>query len=270
MPTKISERPPLPGPFTARALLTRHDRSILKAIWQAGGYVTSEQAHALELCASLKSTRRRLREFEQWGFLKPIDLFRSAGAPVIYKLTARALRTIGQVNAYIRRGHTPSAVARKLVLMQFACDQRKAEKPVNLALSRDKKLKLLEEHRVSTEIMPRGPQGWPEPFGSDGSRLYIYHIDRPYKSARVQLEKLLARYYLLIATGRDDISFRIVTAQERRQRAYQKVLVWRDPMDRLDLSLLFVRLWLFDAHQEALRKWRESQRAAQRVGQTDS
>ena len=254
--TNLYDQDKLP-PALARAALTEADWRFLRIVHLAGGYALREQVVALRLRGSADTTYRRLRKLGQLGFLESVDLFANPCTPRIYKLTARALRCLGDRHSHIRRAHSERTVLYKLLRLQFICEQQKAAR-ATLALSAEKKRTLFIESGFCLDLLPSLTvsgairQDLDELIGYEDSRLSIYYIDRFYGRAKAQLTRLLDRYRHVIASGGQGLQFALVVPNVDRARVYRYVLAALAQPPASEVRIYRVAWWPFDAQRQAL------------------
>jgi hypothetical protein len=196
-------------------------REFLRTLAALGGYCTVQQAKSLGIAGWDKGVRGRLRMLERLRFLRRVTKY-----PVVYQVTKATTRLLGQ-DSSIRRRHTLETVQGRLLGVHFYLEAN--DWPATFALDHEEKITVFRGVGCPLNVLPhRGGKPYLREhfvFWLPDFRIGIAMIDQPGPGEFVRLRVFL-RQFLPVLRGcpRELLDLFIVTADQRRRFAYQKLL----------------------------------------------
>ena len=214
-------------------------REFLRTHAALGGYCTVQQAKSLGIAGWDKGVRGRLRMLERLRFLRRVSKY-----PVVYQVTKATTRLLGQ-DSSIRRRHTLETVQGRLLGVHFYLEAN--DWPATFALDHEEKITVFRGVGCPLNVLPhRGGKPYLREhfvFWLPDFRIGIAMIDQPGPGEFVRLRVFL-RQFLPVLRGcpRELLDLFIVTADQRRRFAYQKLLQKSRAIHKLGLGKLAPRI----------------------------
>jgi len=214
-------------------------REFLRTLAALGGYCTVQQAKSLGIAGWDKGVRGRLRMLERLQFLRRVTKY-----PVVYQVTKATTRLFGR-DSSIRRRHTLETVQARLLGVHFYLEAN--HWPAIFALDHEEKITVFRGVRCPLNVLPhRGGKPYLREhfvFWLPDFRIGIAMVDQPGPDVFVRL-RLFLRQFLPVLRGcpRELLDLFIVTADQQRKFAYEKLLRRSRAIHKLGLGVLTARV----------------------------
>lgn len=225
--------------FSSRLIYMHEDlRKFLRRLTSLGGYCAAQQARSLQLAGWDRGVRGRLRMLERLGFLRRISKY-----PVVYQVTKSTTRLLGR-DSSTRRWHTLETVQARLLAVHFYIEARAW--PAEFAFNHEQKIRIFTDAGCPLSTLP---QRNGKPYLRDhfmlwlrDLRIAVAMIDQPGPDQFVRLRLFLRQFLPVLRSVREQIDLFIVTPDQRRKFAYEKLLRTSRAIHKLGLGSLAPRI----------------------------
>ncbi|PYU28761.1 MAG: hypothetical protein DMG32_01945 [Acidobacteria bacterium] len=225
--------------FSSRLVYMHEDlRKFLRRLTALGGYCTAQQAKSLQLAAWDRGVRGRLRMLARLGFLRRISKY-----PVVYQVTKATTRLLGR-DSSTRRRHTLETVQARLLAVHFYIEARAW--PGEFVFKHEEKIRIFTDAGCPLSTLP---QRNGKPYVRDyfmfwlpDLRIAIAMIDQPRPDQFVRLRLFLRQFLPVLRSVREQIDLFIVTPDQQRKFAYEKLLRTSRAIHKLGLGSLAPRI----------------------------
>ncbi len=225
--------------FSSRLIYIHEDlRKFLRRLTALGGYCTAQQAKSLQLAGRDRGVRGRLRMLERLGFLRRVSKY-----PVVYQVTKTTTRLLGW-DSSTRRRHTLETVQARLLTVHFYIEARAW--PAEFVFKHEEKIRIFTDAGCPLSTLPQRDG---QPYLRDyfmlwlsDLRIAIAMIDQPGPDVFVRLRLFLRQFLPVLRSVREVIDLLIVTADQQRRYAYEKLLRRSRAIHKLGLGSLAPRI----------------------------
>lgn len=228
--------------------LSNNDLKTVEVVFNSGGYFSQEHMNVLFDNLSNQSNWERLKKLVDLNYFKEhlLDSNRP-NEPIIYQVRYSACKLMKNPDSHFRKKHNKSYIKRALIKGLFVVETYKElydhilfnnDEKQDLFLSKGYKLSSLptkSNYNKRTEkndlmihieelIIDLGTIDKKPNFIKDDTGILVVYIDkeRP-ASIKAQVNILLENYKLLVEAGKENISFLIVTDNDKRADLYETI-----------------------------------------------
>jgi hypothetical protein len=204
-----------------------------------GGYCTAQQTKSLLRPGPGTQARARMRTLERLGFLRRVTKY-----PVVYQATKATTRLFGR-DSSIRRRHTLETVQARLLGVHFYLEARAW--PTTFVFDHEEKIEVFRSIECPLSVLPQrdGKPYLRESFlfWLPNWRIAVAMVDQPGPGVFVRL-RLFLRQFLPVLRGCpwETVDLFIVTADQQRRFAYQKLLLRNRAIHKLGMGALTARV----------------------------
>lgn len=232
---------------TARA--NEEDMELIWKIYEFGGYATFPAINCYRNKRDPSTNKRCIYRLVDCGYLRPIPFYSDSDRDVmVFRVTAKTCRQMGNPNSYLRKPHDPTYIIRALMKQHFLFELCNGFYPYMIA-SNEKRIELLtRELGIDAEFLPKKynaessfvhieeyildvrncreiPSNSCITLEDAAQKILFIYIDKYQSNPSAQLLSLINRYKGIIA-GAEKIKmgFILVTDSEARERQYLKAV----------------------------------------------